>query len=773
MHHPPNALGFSLLLAALLALPVAADPPADTSKLAGELRRLDSRTFPADSADARRLATMYPDFVQARVNAAIEREAREFEQVKTKADWQRFREPRLKALRESLGVVMPDPKKLDVRVRDKWTGEGYRVESLAIASPVGVPISANLYVPVPAKESSPGVIVCHGFHTAKEHAELDDLGASWAKMGCLVLVPDLVGHGERRQHDFEVRRPRQDYYSRLVLDVQLGLVGESLMGWMAADVLRGVDLLLSRPEVDPKRIAVLGSVAGGGDVAAVAAALDERIAVVVPFNFGGPEPETAYPLPDNPELRFPIATGHWDPTRRLRGSLRDGFPPWFIVAACAPRGLVYAHEFAWDRDHDPAWKRLEKVYEFYGAADRLAAAHGSGTLFGKPEGTGCGNIGLVHRRDMYAPLRRWLRLPEAEVVARGPDRPPPATRPAEERSVRASALERGDLLVKGQEANLKEQTPRPAHVVLRDQWARRLGIDGRVLEPKASLRGKERLADVTVERLVVETEHGISVPTLLLVPAHAAKQKVPAVLGVSQHGKAAFLRDRSETVAQLLQAGIVVCLPDVRGTGETRPVNDKRGPPVGSYNDVAGRSGGTLLWTQELTLGRLPLGGRLLDVRAVVRYLRDRPDIDPGRVLLWGDSFVQPLRPDLAQVKSFEGLNPHEVSEPLGGLLVVLAALFDERIAAVYARGGLVSFRPQLTRPLLFVPPDVVIPGAVAAGDLGPVLRALAPRPLCLQDIVWADELGGTLRSIRYEQMESEGRIDVGAWLLGQVKRRD
>jgi dienelactone hydrolase len=773
MHRRRSLLGSSLLLTGLWTLPVAADPPANAARLAGELRRLDSRTFPAGSPEAGRLAAMYTAFVQARVHASIEREAREFEQVKTKADWHRFREPRLKALRESLGVAMPGAKKPEVQVRDRWAGDGYRVENLTLPSPVGVPIRANLYLPVPAKESCPGILVCHGFHTAKEHAELDDLGASWAKMGCLVLVPDLLGHGERRQHDFGGKPARQDYFSRLTLDVQFGLIGESLMGWMVADVIRGVDLLLSRPEIDPDRIAVLGSVASGGDLAAVAAALDERIAVVVPFNFGGPEPETVYPLPENSELRFPIATGHWDPTRRLRNSLRDGFPPWFIIAACAPRGLVYAHEFAWDRGHDPVWQRLRKVYELYGASDRLAAAHGSGTLFGKPEGTGCGNIGLVHRRALYPPLRRWLRLPEEETVVRGPGHPPPSVQATEKRSVRDSASERGRLLVKGQQSALEENATRPAHLVLRAVWARRLGIDGRVPEAKAVPHGKDRLGDVTVERLVVETEPGISVPTLLLVPAPAGRPKVPAVLAVAQHGKAAFLRERSGEVARLLEAGVAVCLPDVRGTGETRPVHDERGPPVGLYKDVSGHGAGTFLWIQELTLGRTPLGGRLLDVQAVARYLRGRPDIDPERILLWGDSFVPPRKLDLTQVKSFETANPHELAEPLGGLLVVLAALFDERIAAVYARGGLVGFRPQLAKPVLVFPPDAVVPGAVAAGDLGLVLRVLAPRPLCLQDVFCADEADDILRSIHYEQMEIGKRSDTAAWLLDQVRRRD
>ncbi len=81
------------------------------------------------------------------------------------------------------------------------------------------------------------------------------------------------------------------------------------MGWMAWDLMRGVDLLLARPGIDPERIILLGAVAGGGDPAAVTAALDPRITAVVPFNFGGPQPETHYPLPDDAEDSFNYAGG--------------------------------------------------------------------------------------------------------------------------------------------------------------------------------------------------------------------------------------------------------------------------------------------------------------------------------------------------------------------------------------------------------------------------------------------------------------------------------
>src|SRR6185436_5375974 len=174
---------------------------------------------------------------------------------------------------------------------------------------------------------------------------------------------------------------RQDYFFRYNVAAHLHLVGESLTGWMAWDLMRGVDLLLARPGIDKGRIVLLGSVAGGGDPAGVTAALDPRITAVAPFNFGGPQPETRYPLPENAETWFNYAGGgSWESTRNLRLSCRDGFLPWVIVGAVAPRGLIYGHEFSWDRDRDPVWKRLTTIYGYYGAPDGLSSAQGRGNL---------------------------------------------------------------------------------------------------------------------------------------------------------------------------------------------------------------------------------------------------------------------------------------------------------------------------------------------------------------------------------------------------------
>jgi dienelactone hydrolase len=58
------------------------------------------------------------------------------------------------------------------------------------------------------------------------------------------------------------------------------MLGETMAGWRAWDAVRALDLLETLPEVDPKRMAMMG-ISGGGTVILYAAALDERVKVAV------------------------------------------------------------------------------------------------------------------------------------------------------------------------------------------------------------------------------------------------------------------------------------------------------------------------------------------------------------------------------------------------------------------------------------------------------------------------------------------------------------
>ncbi|MCE9527158.1 MAG: acetylxylan esterase [Planctomycetales bacterium] len=754
MRHAAAAL---ILLPYLLAAwtAVLADEP-----LVKTLKELDTRVY-TNKDEQKGLAQMLGADIRKRRKEANERETAAWTQVKTRENWEQFRDARIKWL----GRAQNSPASLNEKVTGTFRGDGYEIENLVFESRPGLLVSANLYKPAELRDSMPGILLCHSHHAPKTQGELQDMGISWAKQGCLVLVMDQLGHGERRQHRFrtaadyqgEFRPSRQDYYFRYNSGMQLHLIGESLIGWMANDISRGVDLLLARKGVDPQRIILLGAVAGGGDPAAVAAALDQRITAVVPFNFGGPQPETTYPLPPNSEQTFNyFGGGSWESTRNISGNVAHGYAPWVIVGAAAPRRLVYAHEFSWDQEHDPVWKRLQTIYGFYGAADSLASTHGEGSVRGSGAGnTHCTNIGPIHRVAIDEAFQKWFKIEK-------PSHEEMPHRKAEELAcfiadikptplhelLAKQANERAEKL---REDMAKVVPPRRA-AMLAGAWFTPLGNPLPRQEPKVhkslpAEMGKE----FSLERLSLEVEPGILVPLVLLRPGGA--QKGPLVVAISQHGKGAFFKERAGPIAELLESGMAVCLPDLRGTGETSP-DEGRGRNS-SMTDYS---------SSELMLGETMVGMRVRDLRSVLQYLRSRQDVDGKRIALWGDSFapVNPAGKDLAAPLDAGNLPPS--SEPLGGLVVLLTALLEKEkdVRAVYSRRGLVSYQSLLESPYVYVPHDVIIPGAIPAGDLPLVVEALTPRKVRL-----VGQVDGQNRLVKPE--EPDELLPV-AWLKEALK---
>jgi cephalosporin-C deacetylase-like acetyl esterase len=734
---------FALLIGLVICWPIpsiAADNPAGED-LAARLRSLDGNVYPRDDDKAKERTRMLARDVRSRLQVASERENRAWQQVKDRAGWEKFRDARLQALRASLGQFPDPPADLHVRVTRTLEGDGYRIENLVYETRPGLVATANLYTPAKPGKSMPGILIVHSHHNPNTQGELQDMGMIWARQGCVVLVPELLGHGERRQHPFnsskDYQRPyrvgRQDYFFRYNSGVQLHLIGDSLMGWMVWDQMRDLDLLLSRPGIDKERIILLGAVAGGGDPAAVVAAFDPRVKAVAPFNFGGPQPD--YAIPANAERDFYyFSVADWESTRCLRLGARDGFAHWVIVGASAPRGLIYAHEFAWNRERDPVWPRLQQIFGWYGASDHLDATIGKGSVRGTagPENSHCNNIGPLHRSKIYPILQRWFDMPIPQEYSkrRTADEllclTPEALKVFHPRPLHELAAEIGGRRAADARRRRADLDPEQQRKQLRQDWARVLGDVEPKADPKVGEQKKQTLGSLTVERLALEVESGIDVPLVLLAPASKSGKRLPVVLGLAQGGKQGFLKHRAEAIAELLAGGAAVCLLDVRGTGETRPANDSRRHTGSS----------TMLSATEALLGQTLLGSRLRDVRSALRYLRGRDDLDTSRLALWGDSFApaNPKDPNLAvplEVDPFPN-----IAEPLGGLLALLGALFEDGIRAVHVHGGLTGYDTLLNSPFCYVPHDALVPGALTAGDLVDVVTALAPRPLRLEGLV-------------------------------------
>lgn len=764
---------------------------ADEAPLAAALSKLSPNVFSDDDRDAARQSLSRD--LGKRIQAANDASRDDWSKIKTRDAWRPFRDGRVKNLREALGRWPAPPKKIRHRVTGSVVGDGYVVDNIVFESRPGLWVTANLYRPSERPASLAGILISHSHHAPKHQRELQDMGATWARGGCYVLVCDHLGHGERGQHGLVTaadypeafRVGRQDYYFRYDSSVQLYLAGDTLMGWMAWDLMRGVDLLLTQPNIDARRILALGGVAGGGDPCAVAAALDERIACAVPFNFGGPQPETRYPLPDDAETWFNYAGGgSWESTRNLAFSARQDrtFLPWEIVAAIAPRRLVYGHEFSWDRQRDPVWRRFERVWNLHDAIENLAFAHGRGELSGSPPAaTHCGNIGAEHREAIHAAFRRWFDIDAKEYSRPRPAGELTAMTPAAKDDLKPRKLHEllraeADAALASMRMRRQSMSASAMREALQADWVRLLGrVDAYDVATIATQRRTFEIGEnaYVVERVAVRCEDDLRLPLMLLSKERHDGARRPAVLCLSQTGKAGFLDHRAEDVARLVEAGCIVCLADVRDTGETASSDDR-----GQFSASTDRAAAALM------IGDPLVAQQLRDARSILALLRSRDDVDAERVAVWGASFAPPNAAD-ANLRAPRRIdNRPRDAEPLGGLLTLLLGVYEDSVAAMCVDGGLIAFCDVLDSPFTYVPLESVVPGLLTVADAADLAAAAAPRPLqmsrCVDAMnrrVAADDVANRYRLAvaAYEQRRAAAMLVIGDetapgdWLASQI----
>ena len=307
---------------------------------------------------------LYPDMVQeyyvARVRAVAEARRARIAGLKTRGDAERYvREVRLKILR----IFKPWPERMPLRVR--MTGvlqrRGYRVEKILYDSRPGFTVTANLYIPQgkPPHGGLPAVLVlCGHSENGKAYHEYQGMAQALARQGFVALILDPVGQGERWQWPHRAGTLiTNSCDEHNMAGKQLGLAGEWFGAWRAWDGIRGLDVLLARPEVDRKRVGVTG-VSGGGTLTAYVNALDARLSMVAPACF-----ITTYRA--NLENELPADSEQIPP-----GALAAGLDHADFIIARAPRPallLTQRQDFFDPRGLRLAVEDIRRVYGLLGA----------------------------------------------------------------------------------------------------------------------------------------------------------------------------------------------------------------------------------------------------------------------------------------------------------------------------------------------------------------------------------------------------------------------
>ncbi len=167
---------------------------------------------------------------------------------------------------------------LDAEEHAVETGEGYSKLHMVFTSTHNERVPATLYLPSPSAGPVPAIMVQHAGPSSKDDAYIQEPCRRWAEAGYACIAIDSPNVGERAGR------------GRVALEEQWreGLIFQMRDQRVQAvvDLMRALDYLETRPEVDASRTGYVG-VSQGAFLGVQLAALDKRVRALVCIVAGG------------------------------------------------------------------------------------------------------------------------------------------------------------------------------------------------------------------------------------------------------------------------------------------------------------------------------------------------------------------------------------------------------------------------------------------------------------------------------------------------------
>jgi dienelactone hydrolase len=309
--------------------------------------------------------------------------------------WKARRPELQRRLRSMLGLD-PWPEKTNLAAKVTGTAEqsAFVVEKVLYQSRPGLYVTANLYRPKTVETPLPAILyVCGHSRVEKDgviygcKAYYQHHAAWYAANGYICLVLDTLQLGELPGLHHGLHRQGMWWWQ------SRGYTPAGVEAWNA---IRGIDYLISRPDVDQDKIGVTGR-SGGGATSWWVGALDDRVAAVVPVaGITDLQNHVADGIVDGHcDCMYFVNTERWD------------FPT--LAALVAPKPMLVENT-----NKDPifpedgvrrVYRQLEKVYQWYGARDRLDLVIGQGGHVDSEE----------VRHPSFAFMNKWLKGKEESI----------------------------------------------------------------------------------------------------------------------------------------------------------------------------------------------------------------------------------------------------------------------------------------------------------------------------------------------------------------------
>lgn len=542
--------------------------------------------------------TIVNDDVVRRTRAICADRQKRLSAIKTREDAEAY----INEVRAKIRKAFPLPAEktpLNPQITRTTDMGDYTIDCVIFESRPGFPVSAALYTPK-TPGPHPAILFLIGHSQTGKAADQYQLSCRmYAQMGYTVLAVDPIAQGERYQF---IGVPEAESLSGAccsehnTLGKQLLLCGDFFGAWRSWDAIRGVDFLLSRPDVDADRVAVTGT-SGGGTMTTFAFTLDERLAIAAPSSY-----ITTWQR--NIENELPV-----DSEQAIPRLLGQGLEMTDLLIAAAPRPvriMAQINDFFDARGSETAYNEVKRIYELLGAGDdvslivgpdlhgythahRMAASEFFNSQFGV-------NATPVEPTDK---LGDELRCTETGQLSDNP----------KWRLVHDFIVDEAERLRKSRrELSLEE---------LRSYFANALGlpaVDSVAIPPYRMLRPMDA-PNYKVGRFRLEKDDGVDVILRLVADDY--------MLHIPMCEKARLLIPHMDSLLEHedmpIKEGLDVLL-DVRGIGELEPSS---GPQVGRdffhpyqydyYYDSVYRM-----------LGESYLGGRVRDIFSAVALLRSK-----------------------------------------------------------------------------------------------------------------------------------------------------
>jgi len=619
---------------------------------------------------------MLQDYYLGRVREAAAARAQARARVRTRADLLRLQADVRRKLQQSFGPF-PAKTPLEAKVTGQVRRPEYTIEKVIYHSRPGFPVTANLYLPRKAGPFPAVLGACGHSQEGKACDAYQSFSQNLARQGFAVLIYDPISQGERYQYIKKEGRaqPKGCCQEHNMAGNQMALLGHFFGLWRVWDGIRGLDYLLSRPEVDPTRVGVTGN-SGGGTLSTYLTALDPRFTMAAPSCF-----VTNYL--SNCENELPADSEQIPP-----GIIAAGLDMADFFVAHLPRPTLLLgqnNDFFDRRGLEATFEELRRLYAIAGAKDDIH-------LFIGPTNHGYS----VHNREaMYRFFTKQAGVQAA---------------PTEPRKNRIETVQTLQVTEKGQVVLHKARrvfdfTREAAQALAQKRGAvdakalpaliqRALALPARPTPPHYRILRVRRLRDHLQSPFAVETEpralailhflnkteqfyHFPSIPSATLYIPHLSTQED-------------FLARRTPNQKTLLAL-------DVRGMGQVTSL---------SCNDTdffAPYGGDYFYNSQALMLAEPYAGRRLHDLLATL---------------------------DLFQAHGCESL--HLVGRGMGAVIAALAACVHPLVKRVTLHNALLSWHELTQTPVHSWPASAAAYGVLNHFDLPDCYRALAAKDLTL-----------------------------------------